>query len=186
MKNKIMLAGVISSITAFASPAFADNPPCTSDLEKETQCISSEGINSYHNGSGVILTAEVVGQAQAGVSRAVRGANNLQDGRANMEAILANEDASLAAKKCTSLGEDWYLPAARELRSLYLNTVGSDRHNPLNNRMLITSTFQSDAFGGQSIAVVDATSNAILPGISNQGLMRNNNEYDIVCAKHID
>ena len=41
-------------------------------------------------------------------------------------------------------------------------------------------------FGGHAITAVDATGNALFPGISGQSLMSNSKDYSVVCAKHIN
>lgn len=155
---------------------------CEEVTEKTTACVFKDGIAAYHTRDGLFLTSEVQGSAKVSIFPGIREADSLTDGVENTKAILAHSEVFPAAHICNDLGEGWYLPAAKEVEAAFVRVP---RGTDLLNHKFLTSTFIRDGFGTESVAMLDSNSQYFYPALGNAGLMKNTNDYSVICARKV-
>lgn len=180
MKKLFLVSAIATAMGFAATSSIASTQKCEEVTEEDVACVFADGISAYHTTQGFFITSEVQGTAKVAVFPGVRTAEDLWDGVKNTDAILAHSEVFPAAHICRDLGEDWYLPAAKELHKGFLYLL---KNKPLVNHQFLTSTFVRSGFGTETVGMLDSNAQYVFPSLGNAGLMSNREDYSVICAR---
>ena len=183
LKSYVYALSLVAILPFSSVSAASDSGACTDTTEKKQLCEFEDSVSAYHVGEGLFVTSASQGDVKIGVTKFIRDANDEVDGRNNIDAMAAHEESYPAFEICQSMGNGWYLPAAREIRSAFMNVPR--RTEELTDKRFLTSTFIQDGFGTQSVTALDTRSRHFFPVLNSDGLIVNDMDYQVACVKKL-